>query len=116
MKKTWFAWLLAIVMLASVLVLPAAPRAEGEEAEGLKKLVVLNTLVKDTVSSVIPVRIKPIFRWSREKYGILSLSISFCASKVLPTWLEPPIRYTKALTSYTVISTRLSSKARTQLS
>ncbi|MBO7681611.1 MAG: hypothetical protein J6T17_02520, partial [Clostridia bacterium] len=47
MKKTWFAWLLAIVMLASVLVLPAAPRAEGEEAEGLKKLVVLNTLVKD---------------------------------------------------------------------
>ena len=47
MKKTWFAWLLAIVMLVSVLVLPAAPRAEGEETEGLKKLVVLNTLVKD---------------------------------------------------------------------
>ncbi len=48
MKKTWFAWLLAIVMLLSVLTVPAlSVRAEGEEPEGLKKLVVLNTLVKD---------------------------------------------------------------------
>jgi len=52
MKKTWFAWMLAILMVALVLIPVAAPLAEGDatpEAEPaeVKKLVVLNTLVKD---------------------------------------------------------------------
>ncbi len=55
MKKTWFAWMLAILMVALVLVPSAAVLAEGEPAPAaepepapeIKKLVVLNTLVKD---------------------------------------------------------------------
>ena len=62
MKKTWIAWMLAILMLALVLVPAAAVMAEGETtapaadpeaAPGIQKLFVLNTLVKgvETVKS-----------------------------------------------------------------
>ncbi len=57
MKKTWFAWMLAILMVALVLVPVTAPLAEGDGAEEpapeIKKVFVLNTLVKgiETVKS-----------------------------------------------------------------